>query len=111
MEGGMAQNAIIAAVTIMLALIIKAALETAFKPFFEGHQTWETLFGLPGIQLAVFFLLTLRFYLGVLRFASTEPKRIDFLVRSFNFVFSFLVFCAFYVIALSVTLPKFFYLE
>ena len=107
----MGQNAIIAVVTIMLALIIKAALETAFKPLFEGDQTWQAILGLPLAQLAIFYLLTLRFYLGALRFASTEPKRIDFLVRTFNFVFAFLVFCGFYVLALSVTLPEFFYLE
>lgn len=107
----MNQNGVIAVVTIMLALIVKAALEAAFKPLFDGTQTWSQIVGLPLTQLLVFFLLTLRFYLGALRFGATEPKRIDFLVRSFNFVFAFAVFCAFYVIALSVTKPDYFYLE
>src|SRR5262245_20791248 len=95
----------------MLALIIKAALETTFVPIFEGTRTWHDLYGLPLAQLALFFILTLRFYLGTIRFANTEPRDIDFVVRTFNFVFAFLVFCSFYVIALSVTSPQFFYVE
>lgn len=107
----MSPNGVIAVVTIMLALIVKGALEAAFKPLFEGTQTWSQMFGLPFAQLVVFFLLTLRFYLGALRFGATEPKRVDFLVRSFNFVFAFAVFCAFYVLALSVTKANFYYIE
>jgi hypothetical protein len=107
----MPQNAIMITVSIMLALIVKAALETAFKPFFDSSQTWQSFYGLPLAQLCVFFLLTFRFYLGALRFSNTEPKKIDFLIRTFNFVFAFMVFAAFYVIALAVTLPKYFYLS
>jgi hypothetical protein len=105
----MSPTGMVAVITIMLALIVKGALEAAFKPLFDGSQTWSEMVGLPLAQLLVFFLLILRFYLGALRFGATEPKRVDFLVRSFNFVFAFAVFCAFYVIALSVTKPEFFY--
>jgi hypothetical protein len=107
----MNQSGSIAVVTILLALIIKAALETTFKPLFEGTAIWSDILGLPFAQLLVFFLLTLRFYLGTVRFGTTEPKRIDFLIRTFNFVFAFAVFCAFYALALSVTKSEFFYLE
>lgn len=62
-------------------------------------------------SIARVFLLTLRFYLGTLRFGTTEPKRVDFLIKSFNFIFAFAVFCAFYAIALSVTKIKFYYLQ
>jgi len=106
----MPQNAIMITVSILLALIIKAALETAFKPFFDGSQTWQAFYGLPLAQLCVFFVLIFRFYLGALRFSNTEPKRVDFVIRTFNFVFAFMVFSGFYVIALAVTLPKYFYL-
>lgn len=107
----MNQNGVIAVITIMLALIVKAALETAFKPLFEGTQTWAQMLGLPFAQLLVFFVLTFRFYLGTLRFGTTEPKRVDFLIKSFNFIFAFAVFCSFYAIALSVTKIEFFYLQ
>jgi hypothetical protein len=107
----MTQSGVIAVITIMLALIVKAALEAALKPLFDGTQTWPDILGLPFAQLVVFFILTLRFYLGALRFGATEPKRIDFLIRSFNFVLAFAVFCTFYALALSVTRPEFFYLE
>src|ERR1700741_4873219 len=99
----MSPTGMVAVITIMLALIVKGALDAAFKTLFDGSQTWSEMVGLPLAQLLVFFLL--RFYLGALLFGATEPKRVDFLVRSFNFVFAFAVFCAFYVIALSVTKP------
>lgn len=51
----MGQNGVIAIITIMLALIVKAALETAFKPLFDGTQTWAQILGLPFAQLLVFF--------------------------------------------------------
>jgi len=100
-----------AVVAIILALVVKAALDKAFSPLFSEHGDWHTFVGLPAAQLGVFFLLTFRFYLGVLRFSDTEPRRIDFLVRSFNFVFSFFVFVAFYVMALSVTSAQYFYAD
>jgi len=107
----MSQSGLIAVITIMLALIVKGALEAAFKPLFDGTETWSQIFGLPLAQLFTFFVLILRFYLGALRFGSTEPKNVDFLIRSFNFVFAFGLFCSFYVLALSVTKPDFYYLE
>jgi hypothetical protein len=106
----MNQNGVIAVVTIILGLIVKDSLETSFKPIFEGAPI-SSLLWLPLAQVLVFFLLILRFYLGSIRFGATEPKRVDFLVRTFNFVFSFLLFCCFYVTSLSVTKADFFYSE
>lgn len=99
------KSPVMAVVAIILAIVVKAALDKTFNQAGD----WHTIFGLTGAQLFVFFFLTFRFYLGVLRFSDTEPKRIDFLVRSFNFFFAFFVFVGFYVTALSVTSPQYFY--
>ncbi len=92
---------------ILIGLIVKAALETAL-PIFKAQEL-SPLALLSWAQLAVFFLMTLRFYLGAVRYIDTEPKKPDFLPTAINFIFVFLLFCAFYVTALSVTDPAFFY--
>jgi hypothetical protein len=97
------ENALGAIIALLLALIVKAALETMFKPIFEGNDPWSELLSLHGAQLAVLFILLLRFYLGAYRIAQMEPNDIAFPVRAMNFVFAFVVFSTFYTIALSVT--------
>jgi|GEM_PF-6376334 len=92
----------------MLALIVKAALETAFKPILD-QEAWTAVSALAWSQLAVFFVLMLRFYIGALRYVEMEPKNLDLVIRTINLVFAFILFCNFYVIALSVTHPEYFY--
>ena len=97
------ENAAAAVVAILLALIVKAALETMFKPIFDEDQPWSDLLSLHGAQLAVLYLMLLRFYLGTLRLSQMEPVNTSFAAKAINFVFAFLVFSTFYTIALSVT--------
>src|ERR1043166_133467 len=97
------ENAAAAVVAILLALIVKAALETMFKPIFGKDLPWSDLLSLHGAQLAVLYLMLLRFYLGTLRLSQMEPVNISFAAKAINFVFAFLVFSTFYTIALSVT--------
>lgn len=104
----MGKKATLTVLSILLALIIKSALDTSFRPVFEEPAANDGLWGLPLAQLLTFALLTLRFYLGAYRFSTTEPAKARFVVKTFNFVFAFLVFCAFYVTSLCVTKPEFY---
>jgi hypothetical protein len=103
------ENAAIVVVSIMLALIVKAALEATFKPIFDDDLAWSTITLLSWVQVSVFFVMMLRFYLGAIRYINSEPENLDFLVRAVNFVFAFMLFCAFYVTALSVMDSAYFY--
>jgi hypothetical protein len=105
----MSQSATLAVIAIMLALIVKAALETAFSPIFDGKIIFSNVPLLAWCQLFIFFVLTLRFYLGAIRYVEIEPKNIGLFIRSVNLFFAFGIFCNFYVIALSVTHPQYFY--
>jgi hypothetical protein len=105
----MSQSATLAVIAIMLALIVKAALEAAFNPIFDGKIIFGDVPLLAWGQLFVFFILTLRFYLGAIRYVEIEPKNIGLFIRSVNLIFAFGLFCNFYVIALSVTHPQYFY--
>ena len=96
------ENAAGAIVALLLALIVKAALETMFRPIFEGNDPWSELLSLHGAQLGVLFIMLLRFYLGAFRIAQMEPNDVAFSVRAMNFVFAFVVFSTLYTIALSV---------
>src|ERR1700730_1523187 len=97
------ENAAGAIVAILMALIVKAALETMLKPSFDHDRPWSELLSLHGAQLGVLFVMLLRFYLGAYRIAQMEPNDVAFSVRAMNFIFAFLVFSTFYTIALSVT--------
>lgn len=92
---------------IMLALIVKAALEALLKPIAEGKMQWVDTSPIVWAQVFVFLILTLRFYVGALRFIETEPKKADFAIRFMNFVFAFVLFCAFYAAALAAVQSEF----
>ncbi len=103
------ENAAAAIQAILLALIVKAALETTFKPIFEDDKPWSHLLSLDGGQLGVLFIMLLRFYLGAYRIAQMEPNDLAFPVRAMNFIFAFVVFSVFYTIALSVADPGYYF--
>ena len=96
------ENAVGAIVAILLALIVKAALEATFKPIFDQSKAWAHLLSLDGAQLAVLFIMLARFYLGAYRIAQMEPNDVAFSVRAMNFIFAFVVLSILYTIALSV---------
>ena len=104
----MSPSGVIAVITIMLALIVQGTLGAAFTPGHGLAKPWSQVTGIAIFQVAVFFVLIFRFYLGALRFGQTEPRKVDFFVRSFNFIFAFAVFSVFYVTALTVTHPDFY---
>ena len=103
------ENAAGAIVAILIALIVKAALETMLKPSFDHDRPWSELLSLHGAQLGVLFVMLLRFYLGAYRIAQMEPSDVAFPVRATNFIFAFLVFSALYTIALSVRDPGYYF--
>jgi hypothetical protein len=80
-------------ISILLALIVKGALEQFFQPIFDGDEKWSEVPVLHWGQLALCFVLVFRFYLGATRFIDTEPSQLGFLVRAVNLIFSFLLFC------------------
>jgi hypothetical protein len=96
-------------ISILLALIVKGALEHFFQPIFDGDKKWSEVPALHWGQLALCFVLVFRFYLGATRFIDTEPKQLGFVVRAVNLIFSFLLFCTFYCVALAVSDPGYFY--
>lgn len=96
-------------ISILLALIVKGALEIFFKPIFEGDKSWADIPFLHWGQLALCFVLVFRFYLGATRFIDTEPKQLPFPIKAINLIFSFLLFCTFYCAALAVSDSGYFY--
>jgi len=100
-------NAAAIILSVLLALIVRAALETTFKPVIA--YGWSGLTSLAWTQVVVFFVLTVRFYLGAFRYGSIEPRRLDFHFKALNFVFAFCLFCVFYATALCVVQPELFY--
>ena len=58
----------------------------------------------------MFFVLFLRFYFGAIRYVETEPKNTKLAIRAINFLFAFFLFCVFYLVALAVAQPAFFYI-
>ena len=96
-------------ISILLALVVKGALEQFFKPIFEGDTKWSDVPFLHWGQLALCFVLVFRFYLGATRFIESEPKHLGFFVKAVNLIFSFLLFCTFYCVALAVSDPGYFY--
>jgi hypothetical protein len=94
---------------IIVALVLKAALEAVVLPQIQ-MQDWTSLTALQWGQAAVFFLMTLRFYLGATRYVSTEPQNLHFVTSATNLIFAFLLFCAFYATALAVVQPSSYYL-
>jgi hypothetical protein len=105
----MSASATLAVISIMFGLIVKDALEAAFKPIFQENSSWHSVSGLAWFQLVVFFVLMLRFYLGALRFVEMERKSVVAIVRGINLFFAFVLFCNFYLIGLSVVHPEHFY--
>jgi hypothetical protein len=102
-------SAVFVVVSLMLALIVRAALEALFQPVFVLHETWGAIRLQSWLQSFLFFIVLLRFYLGTMRHASAEPSELPFFVTALNFVFAFLVFCTFYLLAQSVTRPDLYY--
>jgi hypothetical protein len=103
------ETAIFVVISLLLALIVRAALEALFHPLVQRGGSWGEIRGIAWLQCTVFFVLLLRFYLGSIRHASAEPKQLHFGVRAVNFVIAFAIFCLFYLIALSVARPDLFY--
>lgn len=101
-------NATVVIVVLLLVIVIRAALESAFGHISE--HGWSSVSSLLWGQIGVFFILTLRFHLGALHFGSIEPKKLDFHIKSLNFVFAFLLFCSFYSVAYFVVTIKYFYI-
>lgn len=103
-------SAVIGVITLLLALVVRAALETVLKPIFDHSQTWwHTVWSFGGAQFLTFFLMTLRFWLGAIRFGDVEAAKWPFLIKAANFVFAFILFCNFYAAALAVEQPAYFF--
>jgi nucleoside 2-deoxyribosyltransferase len=102
------QRAAFVIISLMLTLIVRAALESAFRPSVQGGarelSDWEFW-----LQLFLFAAMMLRFYLGATRYVDTEPENIGMFIRFVNCIFAFLIFCTFYVVALSITRVEFYY--
>ena len=90
-------------ILILLALIVRAALETTFRPILEPVADWSKVSALQWAQVVVFFVITMRFYIGARRFVENEPKNVNLVSTTVNFLFAFLLFCTIYAIALAVT--------
>lgn len=101
------QNATIVIIFLLLAIVIRAALESTFGQISE--QGWASISIIQWCQVVVFFILTLRFYLGAFRYGSIEPKKLNFHIKALNFVFAFLLFSSFYSVGYFVISTKYFY--
>lgn len=106
----MTQSAAVAVISILLALIVKAALESMFKPIFEAQKTWQDIQLIAWFQVFVFYVMTFRFYIGSIRYGEVEPKNLDMLIKSWNVIGAFLLFSNLYAIALAAPYQKYFYL-
>jgi nucleoside 2-deoxyribosyltransferase len=96
-------------VSLMLALIVRAALESAFSPTLKEHHETDLLSLALWLQLVLLFTMVVRFYLGVMCYTDTEPKNIHLVVKTINCIFTFLLFCVFYTVALSISTLDFYF--
>jgi nucleoside 2-deoxyribosyltransferase len=103
------QRAAFIIVTLMLALIVRAALESAFSLTLKLHHEVDLLNWVLWLQLVLFFTMMVRFYLGATRYVDTEPKNIGLIVKAVNCIFAFILFCVFYTIALSITTTDYYF--
>jgi nucleoside 2-deoxyribosyltransferase len=81
---------------ILLALIVRAALEAFFKDPIQEEHPWPNV--VVWFQLIAFVLLVVRFYLGATRFLDTQPEKAPFVLSVVNITFASIIFCAFYVV-------------
>jgi nucleoside 2-deoxyribosyltransferase len=92
---------------ILLALIVRAALEAMFKdPIQEENASWPTL--LDWFQLLTFSVMMARFYLGATRYIDTQPPSQPLWVSAGNMIFASLLFGTFYVAGLAVAEEEFY---
>ena len=92
---------------ILLALIVRAALEAIFKdPLQDDAVEWPPL--IVWFQLLIFSLMMARFYLGATRYIDTQPPSLPLWVSSGNVVFASALFCTFYVAGLAVGEEEFY---
>jgi nucleoside 2-deoxyribosyltransferase len=85
---------------ILLALIVRAALEAVFKDPIQKDAPWPTL--LTWFQLLTFSVMMARFYLGATRYIDTQPPSQPLWISTANVVFASLIFGTFNVAALAV---------
>jgi hypothetical protein len=97
-------------ISILLALVVKVALEHFFEPIFDQNKLWASVPTLHWAQLFLVFVLVLRFYLGATRYIDCEPRNLSFPARAINFVLPFLLFCTFFVVALAANDSGYFFL-
>jgi nucleoside 2-deoxyribosyltransferase len=91
---------------ILLALIVRAALETIFKDPIQKNVPWPE--PLIWSQLVIFAIMMARFYLGATRYIDTQPSSQPLFVSGANVIFASLIFCSFYVAALAVGEDEFY---
>jgi nucleoside 2-deoxyribosyltransferase len=94
-------------ISILLALIVRAALEAVFKGPVQAHEAWPApiVWG----QFITFSVMMARFYLGATRYLDTQPHGLPFPIQVVNVVFASLLFCAFYVVGLAVAEIEFYF--
>jgi nucleoside 2-deoxyribosyltransferase len=91
---------------ILLALIVRAALEAIFKDPIQEDVPWPEM--LAWFQLLIFSIMMARFYLGATRYIDTQPQSQPLWVSTANVIFASLIFCSFYVAALAVGEDEFY---
>jgi nucleoside 2-deoxyribosyltransferase len=96
-------------ISLLLALIVRAALESAFRSNLQDHHEELLLDWVLWLQLLLFCTMMVRFYLGATRYIDTEPTNIGVFDKTVNCIFSFLLFCVFYAIGLSITTVDFYF--
>lgn len=85
---------------ILLALIVRAALEAVFKDPVQGKAAWPPL--VAWFQLLIFSVMMARFYLGATRHIDAQPQSHLLWISIVNVVFASFLFGGFYVAALAV---------
>jgi nucleoside 2-deoxyribosyltransferase len=91
---------------LLLALIVRAALEAVFKDPIQKDHTWPSL--LDWFQLLTFSIMVARFYLGATRYIDTQPPSQPLWVSAGNVVFASSLFGSFYVAGLAVAEDEFY---
>lgn len=104
---------------ILLVIILRAALESFFPPLFEDRNLRELISAWPpsGVtvlrvgQFVVFVLLLARFYGGAYRIHQEKSARpsSDTILDIINIIFTFILFCSFYITAVNVWSIELFY--
>lgn len=94
-------------ISILLALIVRAALEAIFKTPVQEDKDWPT--PLVWGQLLTFSVMVARFYLGSTRYIDSKSESIPFPLQVVNVVFASALFAAFYVAGLAVAEVQFYF--